>query len=422
MTRVADIAPETQARHVHEAIARADARWQGEQMIPETTQDMPTRAAAAFAEQFGYQPEGVWSAPGRVNLIGDHTDYNEGFVLPFGIDRRTWVAVALRRDHVVRVASSAGGGTVEHPLLEIAREAVGGWSAYPLGTAWGLGQVGADLEHLAGFDAWFISDVPLGAGLSSSAAIECALAVALVELWGLRLDRTALVEATHRAENEIVGAPTGILDQSASLLAEAGSALFLDCRTEQSRLVPLDLAAAGLEVIAIDTAVEHAHATGAYADRRTACERASQILGVKALRDVRLEDLDAAAARLDPVTLRRVWHVVTENERVLATVTALEAGDFAGVGTQMAESHASLRVDFEVSIAELDAAVAASLAAGALGARMTGGGFGGTAIALVDRASADALVADVRKTFADQGFREPSIFTVTPSQGARRDR
>jgi galactokinase len=390
-----------------------------------------TVAQEGFAAAFGYLPDGLWSAPGRVNLIGEHTDYNEGFVLPFAIDRRTVAALALRKDRLVRVSSSTsssgtGAASEAGAAAEFALGAgpgdVHGWAAYPLGVAWGLGQVGADLGGVPGFDAHFVSDVPVGAGLSSSAALECALAVALNEVWRLGFDRARLVEAAHLAENDFVGAPTGILDQSAALLSAEGAALFLDCRDASSAAVNLGLAAAGLAVLVIDTKVKHEHVSGGYAARRAACERAARDLGVRALRDVSSGQLLAARALLGDEDYRRARHVVTEDQRVLDTVAALRAGDHATVGGLMAASHRSMRDDFEISTPELDLAVEVAMDTGALGARMTGGGFGGSAIALTPAALVPQLRLAVGAAFSSRGYAAPETFPVHPSQGARRDK
>ena len=380
------------------------------------------RVLAGFAGAFGRSADGVWSAPGRVNLIGEHTDYNEGFVLPFAIDHRTWVAVGLRSDRTIRVASAATDEIGTSTVDEAGPGTVTGWSAYPLGTVWGLGRVGASLADARGFDAYFVSDVPTGAGLSSSAAMECSLAVALNDAWGLGLSGTDLVRATHLAENEVVGAPTGILDQSASLLSAADAALFLDCRTEESRTVSLGLGEAGLAILVIDTHVTHAHADGGYASRRAGCERAAAALGVKALRDVAVDDLEGARGRMDEEAYLRMRHIVTENQRVLDTVAVLDSAGAAGIGELMLASHVSQRDDFEVSVPELDVAVDTAVAAGALGARLTGGGFGGSAIALVPDDLVEEVTARVSAAFAERGFTEPKIFAVAPSAGARRDR
>jgi len=380
------------------------------------------RVLSGFATAFGREADGVWSAPGRVNLIGEHTDYNEGFVLPFAIDHRTWVAVGLRTDRTIRVASASVDQVGTSTLDELGPGTASGWSAYPFGTVWGLGQVGAALADARGFDAYFVSDVPTGAGLSSSAALECCLAVALNDAWALGLAGKDLVRATHLAENDVVGAPTGILDQSASLLSEADAALFLDCRSGESRPVSLGLVEAGLTILVIDTRVTHAHAHGGYASRRAGCERAAAALGVPALRDVAVADLEDARGRMDDEAYRRMRHIVTENQRVLDTVATLDEVGAAGIGDLMVASHVSQRDDFEVSVPELDVAVATSVAAGALGARVTGGGFGGSAIALVPDHLLDEVTTRVEAAFAEHDFKDPKIFAVTPSAGARRDR
>ena len=255
------------------------------------------------------------------------------------------------------MSSSEEAAIAESGLSAASPAAVRGWAAYPLGVAWGLGQVGADLAGLPGFDVHFASEVPVGAGLSSSAALESSLAVALNEVWQLGFDRARLVEAAHLAENDFVGAPTGILDQSASLLSVEGAALFLDCRDASSSPVDLGLDAAGLAVLVIDTKVKHEHVSGGYAARRASCERAARDLGVRALRDVTAAQLLAARARLDDETFRRARHVVTEDQRVLDTVEALRARDHPAVGGLMSASHRSMRDDFEISTPELDLAV-----------------------------------------------------------------
>jgi len=295
---------------------------------------------------------------------------------------------------------------------------------------------------IPGVDLLVHADLPAGAGLSSSAALEAAVALALTELAGTAVlqqgrtgamggggdasgapvDRVALALAGQRAENEVVGMPCGIMDQMAVLLGRAGHALFLDTRSQRTELVPFDPAALGLTLLVIDTRVKHALAGSPYAERRRACERAAEVLGVPALRDVTLADLEAAAAdgRLDEVTFRRARHVVTENDRVLKVVAALRTGDLGPVGPALAGSHRSLRDDFEVSCAELDVAVEAAVAAGAVAARMTGGGFGGSALALVPVAAADTVASAVADAFAANGFGPPSVFPVAVSDGATR--
>ncbi|MET1153103.1 galactokinase [Arthrobacter sp.] len=382
---------------------------------------LASRTADAFAARFGRLPAGVWAGPGRVNLIGEHTDYNGGFVLPFAIDKTTTAALAVRADRTVRVASAlAGTEAVEVDLDGLSPGSVTGWAAYPLGVAWALEQAGV---RLPGFDLLVDSEVPVGGGLSSSAALECAVAVGLAdlaELAGAGWDRAALAAVGRRAENEMVGAPTGIMDQYASLFGSAGSAVFLDCRSEEVQLVPLDLDAAGLVCLVMDTKVSHAHATGDYASRRDSCARAAEALGVPLLRDVPLARLPEAQQLLDDVTFRRARHIVTENQRVVEAVRTLRAEGPAAIGRLLDASHVSMRDDFEISCPELDLAVDTAQANGALGARMTGGGFGGSAIALVLGGDVDAVRDAVSRAFASRGFRQPELFSVLPADGARR--
>ncbi|WP_243229582.1 galactokinase [Microbacterium sp. CIAB417] len=388
-----------------------------------------TTARELFASLAGREPDGIWSAPGRVNLIGEHTDYNEGFVLPFAIPHRTVAAVGLRTDGLgrVSVASTFAEEPVEVALDELdrlfptpagAQPAVPEWAAYPLGVAWALQDAGATGS---GVDIAIASDVPVGAGLSSSAAIEGAAASALNDLWNADLDRTALARIGRRAENEAVGAPTGIMDQMASMIGGVDTAIFLDCRTLEAQQVPLAVAEAGLAILVMDTRVKHAHSTGGYGERRAACERGAAIMGVPSLRDVSVDDLTRAQELMDDVTFRRVRHVITENQRVLDTVAVLRSEGPRAIGDLLVASHASMRDDFEISVPELDTAVEAALAAGALGARMTGGGFGGAAIALIEADAEAAVSAAVEAAFAAAGHAAPALFTVTPSAGARRD-
>ena len=375
-------------------------------------------AADRFKEQFGYAPSGVWSAPGRVNLIGEHTDYNEGFVLPFAIDRRTYAAVSKRSDQVARIASAFSGEVVEFEISEIQRDTVFGWSAYPLGVAWSLIQSGAKPQ---GFDLYVDSNVPVGAGLSSSAAIECSVALALNELWESGFSRSVLAKVGQRAENEIVGAPTGIMDQTASLFGQVDHAVFLDCRTLDAKATPLSLKENGLEIVVMDTRVAHRLTDGGYATRRQSCEEAAEILGVTSLRDVTVESLEASRNLLEDVVYRRARHVVTENERVKKTVELLSSSGPKSIGQLMNESHASMRDDFQISITELDVAVETAISEGAVGARMTGGGFGGAAIALIEKTKLASLTTAVLDRFRDQGFEKPEIFTVTADEGAKRE-
>ncbi|MDR7081251.1 galactokinase [Arthrobacter ginsengisoli] len=374
--------------------------------------------AARFGSVFGSAPDGVWQAPGRVNLMGEHTDYNEGFVLPFAIDRTARVAVRLRPDSAVRLLSTFGNqGLTTADAGSLVGGTAKGWTKYPLGVLWALQQRGLPVR---GLDLLLDSDVPRGAGLSSSHAIECAVISALNELTGAGLDTQEMVLATQRAENDFVGAPTGIMDQSASLRGAAGHALFLDCRDQSVRLVPFDAESAGLVMLVIDTKVSHSHAAGGYAARRASCELGAAALGVRALRDVGPGDLEGAGGRLDPVTFRRVRHVVTENERVRQTVALLDSTGPGAIGPLLDASHASMRDDFEISCPELDLAVVAARSAGAVGARMTGGGFGGSAIALIPATAEQPVRAAVERGFAAAGYPAPAIFRVRPAAGAVR--
>lgn len=375
-------------------------------------------AADHFEKQFGYAPAGVWSAPGRVNLIGEHTDYNEGFVLPFAIDRRTYAAVGERSDQVARIASAFTGEEVEFEISQIQRETVSGWSAYPLGVAWSLIQSGVKLQ---GFDLYVESNVPVGAGLSSSAAIECSVALALNDLWGSGFSRSDLARVGQRAENEIVGAPTGIMDQTASLFGQVDHAVFLDCRTLEAKPTWLALRENGLEILVMDTRVAHRLTDGGYAARRQSCEEAARLLGVSSLRDVSVESLEASRDLLEDVVYKRARHVVTENERVTQTVELLSSSGPKAIGQLMIESHASMRDDFQISISELDVAVETAIAEGAIGARMTGGGFGGAAIALIESGKVASLCTAVIDKFQDHGFEKPEVFTVRADEGAKRE-
>jgi galactokinase len=383
--------------------------------------DIRDEVSATFTEIYGHEPSGLWSAPGRVNLIGEHTDYNEGFVLPFAINRRTVLALAIRDDARIRVGSDFADEIVEIAIDELSPETLSGWSAYPLGVAWALGQFGADLAAVPGVDVYLESSVPVGAGLSSSAAIESSIALALNDVWQLGFDRETLAKVGQLAENKVVGAPTGIMDQSASLLGKRDSVVFLDCRSLHAEVVPLGLADADLQILIIDTGVTHAHATGGYADRRASCEAGALALGVESLRDVTVDDLARAREILDDVTFRRVRHVVTENQRVLDTVRALRESGPTAIGDLLDASHVSMRDDFEISVPELDLAVETAQANGAIGARMTGGGFGGSAIALASADDISRIQVAIDGAFAEHGFGQPTMFVVTASDGAIRE-
>jgi len=395
---------------------------------PEAGTTAGAEARALFIEMTGADPAGVWSSPGRANLIGEHTDYNDGFVLPFAIDRRTFVALGTREDGRIRVASTFDGAVAEVALDELGdlfpdrRGDVPEWATYPLGVAWALLRTtGVAADAVTGVDLAIASEVPVGAGLSSSAAIEGSVASALNETWGLGLDRVALAQAGRLAENEAVGAPTGIMDQMASMLGQPDAAIFLDCRSLDTDVVDLGFAEAGLALVVIDTQVEHSHATGGYRERRAACELGARTMGVPALRDLTVDDLPRAATLLDDVTFRRVRHVVTENQRVLDTVRTLREQGPTAIGDLLVASHASMRDDFEISVPELDLAVETAQSNGAIGARMTGGGFGGSAIALVPVDAVSRVLVALDGAFAEHGFGQPNLFTVVPSEGSRRE-
>lgn len=390
--------------------------------MTDTSTSAADAAADAFSERYGRAPLGVWSAPGRANLIGEHTDYNDGFVFPFAIDKRTAVAVGAREDRVVRVSSTFAPDAVEIALDEISPDSVSGWAAYPLGVIWALGQHGADLAALGGVDLAIASEVPVGAGLSSSAAIECAVALALDEHWHLGLDRPTLARVGQLAENRVVGAPTGIMDQSAALLGRVDAGVFLDCRSLDAEVIDLGFSANGLSLLVIDTRVAHEHSTGGYAARRASCEAGAAALDASSLRDLGVGDLARAESELDDETFRRVRHVITENQRVLDTVRTLRLEGPGAIGPLLDASHVSMRDDFEISVPELDLAVDTAQANGAIGARMTGGGFGGAAIALVIDDLVPVVTRAVEHAFAERRFTAPLTFTVAASEGARRDR
>jgi galactokinase len=387
----------------------------------------PARLAAVtvrsvrFEERYGTRPLGTWSAPGRVNLIGEHTDYHDGYALPFALPRRTTVAAAATRDLEWTVWSDHSGRTVRFGVAELVPGRVTGWAGYVAGVVWALRTAGFPVP---GARLTVCSDVPVGAGLAASAALACAVLTALADLAGLDegdlplADRPALAQ---RAESGYVGVPCGIMDQSASLRCRAGHALFLDCRSGTVEQVRLDLTGAGLALLVVDTRVRHRLAGGEYAARRTTGEQAARALGVPTLRDVPITGLDAALARLaDPVARRRVRHVVTENQRVLETVAHLRAGAVRDTGPLLSASHASLRDDYQVTVPELDLAAETAESAGALGARMTGAGFGGCLIALVEVAAADRVAAAVAGGFAARGYAAPEWFLAQPSSAATR--
>jgi galactokinase len=387
------------------------------------------RAASLFRERFGGEPDGVWLAPGRANLMGEHTDYNDGFVLPFALGQGVTAAAGIA------AGSGSPGGrrltlcsrqepdtVVEVPLDGLAPGQVTGWAAYPAGVAWALEAAG---YRVPGACVAIDSDLPVGAGLSSSAALECATALALTSLAGCDVPRADLVTIARRAENEFVGVPTGVMDQSASLRCQAGHALLLDCRSLEVTQVPFDPGAAGAGQLVVNTRARHALSDGEYGRRRAECEEAARRLGVPSLRSVtELADVD----RLDdPVLRRRARHVVADDQRVLEVVALLRslgnpgaAAAYGEIGRLLSQAHASLRDDFEVSWPEADVAVEAALAAGAAGARMIGGGFGGSVLVLAPVLTLDAVRDAVTSAFASRSWTPPEFLAAAPADAARR--
>ena len=375
------------------------------------------RVTARFHDIVGTEPRGVWSAPGRVNIIGDHTDYNGGFALPMAINRNTVVAVDYRDDGLVRLGSTLNDTIITTELARCVPGSISGRAAYPLGVLWALGGARGGMR---GLDIVLDTDIPIGVGLSSSAAIECAVAVAVDDLWDLGLNRMEMAHAGQRAENDMVGIPTGMMDQIACLYGEVDSAVFVDCQLPEASTIPFALESEGLAVLVINTHVPHSNSTSGYHNRRATCDRAAAAMGADQLRDLAVDDLPKLRASVDDETFRRARHVVTENARVLAVVDLLRQDGPHAIGDFLVASHLSMKNDFEISIPQIDVAVQVARGAGALGARMTGGGFGGAAIALTPRGLLPAVEHAVREAFSDHSFEEPDMFVVTPSRGAHR--
>ncbi len=368
--------------------------------------------ARGFEELYGRKPEVIAEAPGRVNLIGEHIDYSEGFVLPFAIADRTYAAIAASSDGLVRIASHQRKEKIfSIDITDVKPGSKGDWEKYVLGVLWSLGIT-------SGVDILVDGSVPAGAGLSSSAALECSVAVGLNTLFHLNHSKEDLARATQKAENDYVGMPCGIMDQSVSLMGQVGAALLLDCRDLATESIPFDVAAAGLELLIIDTQAHHALVDGGYAERRAACESVAAKLAIPSMRHLTLDVLEANHEKVTEVEFIRARHAVTEIARVLEAVTALRASDFATLGTLINASHASLRDDYSVSCPELDVAVDASVEAGAMGARMVGGGFGGSAIALIKASDIQKTKDAVLAAFDKKGFKKPRFFTSLPSAGA----
>ena len=367
---------------------------------------------SAFQELFGRKAEVLAEAPGRVNLIGEHIDYSEGFVLPFAIADRTYAAIARNNDGLVRIASQQRKNRIfTIDISDVKPGSAGEWEKYVLGVIWSL-------DISTGVDILVDGHVPSGAGLSSSAALECSVAVGLNALFSLGKSFEDLARATQKAENDYVGMPCGIMDQSVSLMGREGSALLLDCRDLSTESVPFDVASQGLELLIIDTQAHHALVDGGYAERRASCESVAATFSIPSMRNLTMEVLDSRKSEITEVEYIRARHAVTEIARVKDAVAALKASDFTTLGRLINESHISLRDDYTVSCPELDAAVDAALAAGALGSRMVGGGFGGSAIALIKAEQIDSVKEEIKKSYTAKGFKAPRFFTSLPSAGA----
>lgn len=365
-----------------------------------------------FLEIFGHKAEVLAEAPGRVNLIGEHIDYSEGFVLPFAIADRTFAAIARNNDGLVRIASQQRKNRIfTIDIKDVHPGSAGEWEKYVLGVIWTMGVT-------SGVDILVDGHVPSGAGLSSSAALECSVAVGLNTLFNLGKSLEDMARATQKAENDYVGMPCGIMDQSVSLMGREGSALLLDCRDLTTESVPFDVASAGLELLIIDTQAHHALVDGGYAERRASCESVAAKFGIPSMRHLTMDVLDARKSEITETEYIRARHAVTEIQRVKDAVTALRTNDFVTLGHLINESHNSLRDDYTVSCVELDEAVDASRRAGALGARMVGGGFGGSAIALIKADQIESTKDAIRSAYAAKNFKAPRFFTSLPSAGA----
>jgi galactokinase len=379
------------------------------------TASVRERVVREFDRRFGEAPTFLARAPGRVNLIGDHTDYNEGFVLPMAIDRAAWIALRPRDDARVTAYSLDFKQSIAFDITDEERHG-GGWHEYMRGIAWALRHSGTVSAPVRGWDGVVAGDVPLGAGLSSSAALELATARAFAGVSGLPWHPAEMARLAQRAENDWVGVNCGIMDQLISAAGEQDHALLIDCRSLQTRAVPLP---GDASVVVLDTATRRGLVDSAYNERRAQCEAAARFFGVRALRDVDLATFSARSGGLDPVTRRRAQHVVTENARTLAAAVALEGGDLRTVGALMNESHASLRDAFEVSRPELDAMVAVARdQPGCFGARMTGAGFGGCAVALVDVARTGEYAGVVARDYQKAVGLTPAVYLCSAAAGA----
>ncbi|MFT4041786.1 MAG: galactokinase [Gordonia sp. (in: high G+C Gram-positive bacteria)] len=376
-----------------------------------------------FVAHYGEVPDGVWFAPGRVNILGEHTDYNDGYVLPIALQQGTWVAVRRRDDDIVRLYTSSPDlpdPSAELRLSDLRDGSSVGWASYVAGVGWAAGRRGLDVP---GIDIAIMSNLPRGAGLSSSAALSCSTARAWVDLAGWPLTDAEVASLGRDAENHIAGAPTGLMDQLASVCGQAGHAMQIDTRSVDITQIPFDLDAYGLALLVIDSRAPHALVGGAYAERRRSCHDAAAVLGVASLRDVPAADLPTLLAPLPDSLSRRARHVITDSARVEQFAAVLNTGaDPRTVGSLLTESQISMRDDFEITIPATELIADTACIAGAYGARQTGGGFGGCVIALVDESAVDTVSQACETAAIRAGFNRPDAFVAIPSAGARRIR
>lgn len=374
------------------------------------------RVTTRFTDEVGVEPLGVWSAPGRITVIGDHTDYNAGLSLTTAIDRSAVVAVGVRDDGRVRVVS-ASGDTTTVELTRCVPGAVSGWAAVPLGVIWALG---GSRGGASGLDIVIDSDIPVGPDLAANSAIACAVAVAVNDLWEVDLSRMELVHACQRAEYDMVGIPTTMVDSASAMFGETDSAVLVDCQLAEASVVPFALVDAGLALLVFVTDHQRSSGGATNQDRRASCERAAGSLGIETLRDLAVDDLPRVRETQDEDTYRRVRHVVTENARVAAVADLLWSDGPRAIGDFLIASYLSMRDDFDVRNSHSALAVRTARRAGALGTRITGEGLGGVVIALVPTESLPFVERKVRQSFADEQWGEPDVFVATPSRGAHR--
>ena len=380
--------------------------------------DIRDDTTAGFLGIFGYEPHGLWSAPGELILLGDDSDYADGYVLSIAIDRRTVVAAGVRKDRKVRIASTEADEIAEISLDALEPDEVHGWAAYPLGVAWALGQFGADLSAVPGLDLFVDSDVPVGVGLGSSAALEAAIAVALNDAWQLSLDTLSLARVSQRAEKSVVGRVTGLADHLPSLIGEDDTAILFDSRSLDYDPIPLHMNDHALSLLIIDTGVERG--SDIATERFTQLEQAVDALDFRSLRDITPKALPDHREELYELVYRRVQHIVNENQRVLDAAKAIRNDGPFALGEIMTASQGSLRDDYDASGPHIDLAVEVALSNGALGARIIGLGESGTLCALVADDDVSLLQVALDGAFSEHGYSAPATYLVKPSRGATK--